>query len=354
MDAVGCFQLPSLLIGKIWVPVIHFYACPIHCRVYWRVGRRLGLCRLTSVQPLIGSTIWAFSISSALWVLEVLSSNKLLTKFISNRSQQVMVDGCRSILVNVVSGVSQGSVLGPILFLLYTFLLLENKLIGYADDFTLMAVVPSPGVRVAVAESMIRDLGRASEWCDLWGINLNASKTKTMIVSRSRTMHPQLPPLTIGGTVLKESDDLVILGVTFDSKMTFEKHLCSVSRAASQRLGILRKSWRVFHDRALLGRCFRGFVLPVLEYFSAVWCSAADSHPKLLDRAVSGARFLTGGAFECDISHRRSVVVLCMLYKIRCNPVYPLNGALPGPYVPVRVTRGALVTHRYTYAPPRC
>ena len=51
-------------------------------------------------------------------------------------------------------------------------------------------------------------------------------------------MHPQSPPLTIGGTVLKESNDLVILGVTFDSKMTFEKHLRSVSRAASQRLGV--------------------------------------------------------------------------------------------------------------------
>ena len=142
-------------------------------------------------------------------------------------------------------------------------------------------------------------------------------------------MHPQSPPLTIGRTVLKESDDRVILRVTFDSKMTFEKHLYSVSRAASQRLGILRKSWRVFHDRLLLKRYFRGFVLPVLEYCSAVWCSAANTHLKLLDRAVSGARFLTGGVFECDISHRRSVAVLCMLYKIRCSPVHPLNGALP-------------------------
>ena len=82
-------------------------------------------------------------------------------------------------------------------------------------------------------------------------------------------MHPQSPPLTIGGTVLKESDDLVILGVTFDSKMTFEKHLRLVSRGASQRLGILRKSWRVFHDRSLLGRCFRDFVLP----FRVLFCS---------------------------------------------------------------------------------
>ena len=109
---------------------------------------------------------------------------------------------------------------------------MENKLIGYADDSTLMAVVPSTGVRVTVAESLIRDLGRVSEWRDLWGVKLNASKTKTMIVSRFRTMHPQSPPLTIGGTVLKESDDLVILGVSFDSKMTLEKHLRSVSRAA--------------------------------------------------------------------------------------------------------------------------
>ena len=50
----------------------------------------------------------------------------------------------------------------------------------------------------------------------------------------------------------------------------------------------------MFHDKALLGRCFRGFVLPVLEYCSTVWCSAADTHLKLLNRVVSGASFLTG------------------------------------------------------------
>ena len=110
----------------------------------------------------------------------------------------------------------------------------------------------------------------------------------------------------------------------------------------------------MLHDRSLLGRCLLGFVLPVLEYCCAVFCSAADTHLKLLDRAVSGAQFLTGGVFECDIAHRQSMAVLCMLYKIRCNPVHPLNGALPGPYVPVRVTSGALVAHRYTSAPPSC
>ena len=95
-----------------------------------------------------------------------------------------------------MSGVPLGGNLGPLLFLLFTselFSILENKLIEYADDSTLMAVMPSPGVRVAVAESLIRDLGRVSEWCDLRGMKLNANMTKTMIVSRSRTIHPQSP-----------------------------------------------------------------------------------------------------------------------------------------------------------------
>ena len=123
----------------------------------------------------------------------------MLTQFLLNQSQNVMVDGCQSILVIVVLGVLQGSVLGPLLFLLYTselFNILENKLINYADDSTLMAIVPSPGIRITVAESLISGLGRVNEWCDLCGMKLNAGKIKTMIFSRSCTMHPQSLPLT--------------------------------------------------------------------------------------------------------------------------------------------------------------
>ena len=89
---------------------------------------------------------------------------------------------------------------------------------------------------------------------------------------------------------MKESDVLVILGVTFDSKMTFERRHRSVSRAACERLGILTKSWQVFHDRLLLGRCFRGFVLPVLEYRGAYHIGVSAEQTKV-------------HAFVCKLSH---------------------------------------------------
>ena len=77
------------------------------------------------------------------------------------------------------------------------------------------------------------------------------------------------------------------------------------------------------------------FVLPVLEYCSVVWCSAADSHLKLQDRVVKSAGFLAGRVLECNLAHHRSVAQLCMLFKIKCNPMHPLSGALPLSYVPV-------------------
>ena len=129
--------------------------------------------------------------------------------------------------------------------------------------------------------------------------------------------------------------------------MTFEKHLRSFSSAAAQRLGIIKKSWQVFHDRSLLLRSFWSFILSVLEYCSAVWCSAADSHLKLLNRVVRSAGFLAGGVLDCNLAHRFSVAELCMLFKIRSNP-------LPVPYVPARVTRGALIAYRHSFAPPHC
>ena len=72
MEHCGVLPDTSLRIGKVWAPVMHFCACRMHCKGQWREGRRLGSYRLISAQPLIGSTIKEFCISSVLWVLGVL------------------------------------------------------------------------------------------------------------------------------------------------------------------------------------------------------------------------------------------------------------------------------------------
>ena len=83
-----------------------------------------------------------------------------------------------------------------------------------------------------------------------------------------------------------------------------------------------------------------------LEYWSAVWCSAADTHLKLLDSVVIGDCFSTSGVLECNIAHLQSVSVLCMLSKSGCNPMHPLCGAFPVQYIPVQDPRSHFVAHR--------
>ena len=79
------------------------------------------------------------------------------------------------------------------------------------------------------------------------------------------------------------------MGVTLDRLLTFETHIRFVVASSSSRLGILRKTLNVFDDLALAVRCFWSYLLPALEYFSAVWLSVEDCHLRLLDKVVSRA-----------------------------------------------------------------
>ena len=280
----------------------------------------------------------------------------ILSQFLSGRTQKVVVDGQFSELKNVVSGVPQGSVLGPLLFIIYTHDMwsgLENDLVAYADDATLVAVVPSPDMRAAVADSLNRDLEKISAWCILWGMKLNPSKTQNMIVGRSRTEYPHHKNLYIDGIALATTNSFKVLGMTLDSKLTFEDHIRSVSSSLAQKIGLLRKSFKIFNDRSVLKNCFNSFILPCFEYCAPVWSSAADSHLKLLDRNLNAIKILIPD-IKVDLWHRRSVGSLCLLFKIFKNNRHPLHASLPEAYQPVRVTRYAVNANSLAFSPIRC
>ena len=280
----------------------------------------------------------------------------ILMDFLTDRKQHLVVDGHYGEWRSVISGVPQGSVLGPLLFILYThdtWIRLENQLVAYADDATLIAVMPSPHHRNLVSESLNTDLAKVYDWCSLWGMKLNANKTQSMIVSRSRTVYPNHRDLFINNVVLATCGTFKILGVLFDSKFTFEQHVRSISSSVAQKIGLLRKSYKIFGDPSVLRKCFNSFILPCLEYCSPVWSSAAASHLKLLDRNVIACMFLIPD-LELDLWHRQSVSSLCMLHKIFHNSRHPLNSELPNPFRPARITRNALNANTQAFSVGRC
>ena len=129
---------------------------------------------------------------------------------------------------------------------------LENILVSYADDATLLAHIPSPNMKSDVTESLNRDLSQICTWCNLCSTRLNPNKTQSIIVSRSRTVFPPHPDPLVGSTSLNSYDSFKILGVVFDSKFTFERQIHSISSSVDQKIGLLRKSYRIFGDHDVI------------------------------------------------------------------------------------------------------
>ena len=229
---------------------------------------------------------------------------KVFQIFLSSRTQGVKVDGVCSSSIDVLSGVPQGSVLGPLLFLLYIDDLPElrqNVLVGYADDSSLLCRIPHPRERASVAASFNDDLDLISDLCSRRGMLVNPSKARGLLISRSCMVEHFFPDLVIDGTVVEMVSELKILGVIFDSKLTFEKQVRAIAASALRRVGILRKTMIIFRDADVVAKWFWAFMLTVLEYRSPVWMSAATSHLLLFDRVVGRVSQLSGGSVSCDL-----------------------------------------------------
>ena len=275
----------------------------------------------------------------------------LCRSFLSSRRQFVSVDGCASPTSPVYSGVPQGSVLGPIFFLLYTSSLLAGLSccnVAYADDTTIYVVIPKPADRADLAQKLKSDLEFIKEWCIQWGMELNPSKTKSIVFSRSRTLVPDHPDIVLDDTTIENVEMLRLLGVIFDSKLTYECHISTVTRTVSQKLGILRKGWQTYRDDAIVLKSFYSFILPFFEYASPVWMSAAPCHLQQLQRVFNAAKFITPIGISLD--HWRDVASACLLYKILGNAGHPMNSRLPGPANRIRRTRRANLMNSRAFA----
>ena len=261
--------------------------------------------------------------------------------YLCNRKQRVVIEGQCSDWRTITSGVPQGSVLGPLLFLIYindiTDDLASLPLI-YADDTTLLEIVDDP---VVSAGRLNSDLHKISAWADKWLVTMNPVKSRNVIFSlkRNKQVHP---PLFLSSNIVKDVESHTHLGLTLQSSMSWRKHIVRVFEKASKRLNML-KFVRFKVDRSILTSLYKSLIRPLMEYGDVIWNNCYDCDSALLDGVqYEAARLVTGAikgtssarlykelAWE-SLSNRRKLHLLCQFYKIVKNLApYYLSELLP-------------------------
>ncbi len=190
-----------------------------------------------------------------------------IQNFLSNRHQRVIVNDSLSGWLECSSGVPQGSVLGPILFLIYINDLPDcvqhSDIFLYADDAKIMKCINSKLDCILFQQ----DIDSVVDWCASWQLKLNISKC---LFIRFGLVDRPLFDYCMAGMLLKKVSSTNDLGVHFDSKLTFSAHCNSVANKGFMRANMLLKCFHT-RDRDLQIKLFNTFVRPILEYNSPVW-----------------------------------------------------------------------------------
>lgn len=193
-----------------------------------------------------------------------------IKSYLENRKQRVKFMGEFSNTVDIESGVPQGSIIGPFLFLVFIndlVLLLPECLISiYADDLKLYKVIGDANDSI----SLQRSLSKLYEWCKVNGMKLNVKKCAVITFSR-KNPRMALFDYKVGDDKLKRVDCIRDLGVLVDSKLTFRDHVIRVANSARVILGFVKRRVKEFSEPYLCRTLYCSLVQPILEYGSIVW-----------------------------------------------------------------------------------
>jgi hypothetical protein len=192
-----------------------------------------------------------------------------LTSFLEGRSQKVKVGRSYSSYLPVISGVPQGSVLGPILFIIYVNEIPDMSEVGdvtklFADDVKRYAITNN-------THSVQPGLDRLGQWCRDWQLNLAPTKSCCLKIKRKcNASSDGAKPYTIGGHDIPYVNEYKDLGILVDDHLSFASHINSVISRAKQRVYLLFKCF-VSRDILLLMKAYVSYVLPIFDYCSSVY-----------------------------------------------------------------------------------
>src|SRR6476469_2224020 len=218
--------------------------------------------------PIFFKAFDSLSVPKLIYKLSLINISKpildCIQSLLNNRMQCVKVSNTLSNLRPVKSGVQQGSVLGPLMFILFINDLqhyLPNNATSklFADDLkSYIAIDGSNSV-----DDFNRIISAVQRWSDAWQLPLSIDKCRWMILSNK--LVKSVVDFTDLNINLTETSEFVDLGVTFNSKLNFDTHISSIIARANQRLYLLRKCFTSCNEYALI-RAFKCYVIPLLEY----------------------------------------------------------------------------------------
>jgi hypothetical protein len=211
------------------------------------------------------------------------ASGKLLnwvTDFLFNRVQAVKVNNSISDFVAVKSGVPQGSVLGPVLFLLYINDIVDIFGTGlsvklFADDVKIYAVINDIN-DVAIFQA---GLDALHAWSADWQLPISIQKCNILHLGRNNNNYTY----SVDGIILPNVSDIVDLGITVDSNLRFSHHYRCMVNKANHRASLTLKSF-VCREPKLLFKAFTVYVLPLVEYCSPVWAPTYKKDIEIIER----------------------------------------------------------------------
>ena len=202
--------------------------------------------------------------------------------WLSNRTHQVTVNGVTSNSHLVTSGVPQGSVLGPLLFLIYINdmpnSVLNSKLKLFADDSLLYNNIKSDSDML----NLQLDLNCLVSWSESWQMKFNANKCETMRISRPKNNSISDPSYHIENDKLASVEQVKYLGINIDNKLTFDAHIKDICRKASNNLHMLMRSLKRAKTRTRI-TAYKSICRPILEYATIVWSPHKQKMIKLLE-----------------------------------------------------------------------
>ena len=225
---------------------------------------------------------------------------KWLQSYLTDRQQRVIINGTASPWGKILAGVPQGSVLGPLLFLIFindiTHVIRRCKIRLFADDTCLFVEVDEP----AEAALILNDnLSQIQEWAKKWLVTFSPPKTEELLISNK--VPRDHPPLFLDNQRITEVKHHKHLGVYLSHNLSWNKQAEETAKKANRCLGILRPL-KFLLDRASLETLYKSFVRPILEYADIVW-DAPDAHRHGLDILekvqTEAARIVTGATARC-------------------------------------------------------